>query len=68
MLSTAVGVGLLFNVVAVAVAVAEDWTAAEELSLADQTRRMGLGAWDEISDSVSASRGCTHCLALHEMI
>eukprot|EP00752_Nemacystus_decipiens_P012859 g11385.t1 len=29
----------------------EDWTAAEELSLADQTRRMGLGAWDEISDS-----------------
>eukprot|EP00903_Cladosiphon_okamuranus_P017935 g16503.t1 len=29
----------------------EDWTAAEELSLADQTRRMGMGAWDEISDS-----------------
>ncbi|CAN0228052.1 unnamed protein product, partial [Scytosiphon promiscuus] len=29
----------------------EDWTAAEELSLVDQTRKMGLGAWEEISDS-----------------
>ncbi|CAN0288335.1 unnamed protein product, partial [Ectocarpus fasciculatus] len=30
----------------------EDWTAAEELSLVDQAKKMGLGAWEEISDSV----------------
>ncbi|CAN0165041.1 unnamed protein product [Ectocarpus sp. 6 AP-2014] len=29
----------------------EDWTAAEELSLMDQVKKMGLGAWEEISDS-----------------
>eukprot|EP00904_Undaria_pinnatifida_P006489 jgi/Undpi1/2970/HiC_scaffold_14.g06347.m1 len=29
----------------------ENWTAAEELSLADHTRRLGLGAWEDIADS-----------------
>ncbi len=32
--------------------IAESWTAAEELALADHTRKMGLGAWDELSDLV----------------
>ncbi|CAN0466733.1 unnamed protein product, partial [Ascophyllum nodosum] len=35
----------------------EDWTAAEELSLADQTRRLGLGAWEDIADSKLFYRG-----------
>lgn len=42
----------------------ENWTAAEELSLADQTRKMGLGAWDEISDSVRQTRACGWFLGL----
>ncbi|CAN0373488.1 unnamed protein product [Pylaiella littoralis] len=28
----------------------EDWTAAEELALADHTRNRGLGAWEDIAD------------------
>ncbi|CAM9351595.1 unnamed protein product, partial [Laminaria digitata] len=35
----------------------EEWTAAEELSLADQTRKHGLGAWEEIADSKLFYRG-----------
>lgn len=33
---------------------AEDWTAAEELALADHTRSRGLGAWEDIADLVRA--------------
>ena len=31
---------------------ADDWTAAEELSLADHTRTQGLGAWEDLSFTV----------------
>ena len=31
---------------------AEGWTAAEELALADHAKRMGLGAWEELSEMV----------------
>ncbi|CAM9135882.1 unnamed protein product, partial [Choristocarpus tenellus] len=30
----------------------EDWTAAEELTLVDHVRKLGLGSWDEISDAL----------------
>lgn len=33
--------------------ISEDWTAGEELALLDLTRKMGLGAWDDIVESVS---------------
>lgn len=39
----------------------EDWTAAEELNLVDQVRKLGLGAWEDIAESV---RSCF--LSLHE--
>lgn len=35
---------------------AEGWTAAEELALADHTKRMGLGSWEELSDMVRYAR------------
>lgn len=35
---------------------AEGWTAAEELALADHTKRMGMGAWEELSDMVRGTR------------
>lgn len=36
-----------------AVGNAEGWTAAEELSLVHHVKKMGLGAWEDIADSVS---------------
>lgn len=33
---------------------AENWTAAEELSLIEQVRKHGLGAWETLVESVSS--------------
>ncbi|CAM9928757.1 unnamed protein product, partial [Choristocarpus tenellus] len=34
----------------------EDWTAAEELTLVDHIRKLGLGSWDEISDALHRAK------------
>lgn len=36
---------------------AEGFTAAEELALANHTKKVGVGAWEELSDMV---RECMH--------